>query len=317
VGVPVATAGVWLTAAVAVSAGCYDPGVPGCAVQCASGSECPEGTSCSAGWCNPPGVSGATCAGGGGDGDGGGDGIDAMPLAIDDGGRPVDDMVAVAAGAFDMGCAGPPADNGCYPDETQHEVTLSAYEIDRTEVTQAAYALCVADGACPAPLTAHWRPSDRPQWPAVGLDHAMAAAYCGWVDKRLPTEAEWERAARGTDLRVYPWGDDDPECGVHGTWATSGCLAEPASVGTYPAGATALGGDDMAGNVWEWVADWYGADYYEVSPDEDPEGPGAGTERILRGGGFLTGDARFLRVSNRNNTPPADAADTYGVRCAR
>ena len=308
---------VLLAAAAAGSAGCYDPAVAACTVQCASGAECPDGTSCGGGWCNPPGVSAASCAGGGGDGGGGGPSFDAAPLELDDGGRPVDDMVAVAAGAFDMGCAGPPDDIACFPDEDQHAVTLSSYEIDRTEVVQGAYALCVADGACSAPVTAHWRPGERPQWPAVGLDHAMATAYCDWVGKRLPTEAEWERAARGTDLRVYPWGNDDPDCAIHGAWAIPGCVAEPAGVGTHPAGASAVGADDMAGNVWEWVADWYDADYYGVSPSEDPQGPASGTERILRGGGFMTGEARFLRVSNRNNTAPGDAADTYGVRCAR
>jgi formylglycine-generating enzyme required for sulfatase activity len=303
---------------IAVLAGCYQPAATRCKATCASGDECPKGTSCADGWCNPPGVPASECRAGGDGGVGTSDGA----LAIDDAGHPVDDMIEVPAGPFAMGCAGPPDDQLCFADEPQHEVTVSTFELDRREVTQEAYALCVADGACaePAP-SSYWNPVTHPDWPAVEIDFAMAVAYCEWVGKRLPTEAEWEKAARGDqDVRVWPWGNTVPVCDLHAIYAPGDCTSDPAPVGSLPAGKGPYGHDDMAGNVWEWVYDWYDADYYNVSPASDPTGPATGVEKILRGGGFQSGEARFLRVSNRNNTAPDDTmarAPTHGVRCAR
>lgn len=306
-----------LVTALLAASGCYEPTVARCMATCATGDECPKGTSCSQGWCNPPGVPGSACAAGGDGGEGPSDG--ALPL--DDAGRPADDMIEVPAGPFTMGCAGPPDDQLCYPDEQQHEVTVSAFELDRREVTQQAYALCVADGACPEPASIYHDPLAHPNWPAVAIDFPMASAYCEWLGKRLPTEAEWEKAARGgSDLRVYPWGNTVPVCGVHAVYASGDCTADPAPVGSLPAGMGPYGHDDLAGNVWEWVNDWYDSAYYEMSPSDDPQGPASGTQKILRGGGFQSGDARFLRVSNRNNVLPDDTsarAPTHGVRCAR
>jgi formylglycine-generating enzyme required for sulfatase activity len=305
-----------LTALAAVAGGCYQPTVTRCTATCASGDECPKGTTCSEGWCNPPGVPGSACEAG----DGGAGDIDGS-LALDDAGRPADDMIEVPGGPFTMGCAGPPDDQQCYPDEQQHQVSLHVFELDRREVTQEAYALCVADAACPAPESTYYDPVRHPDWPATAIDFAMASAYCAWVGKRLPTEAEWEKAARGgSDVRVYPWGNTVPVCGLHAIYASGDCTADPGPVGSLPGGKGPYGHDDLAGNVWEWVSDWYGADYYLSSPASDPQGPASGTQKILRGGGFQSADARFLRVSNRNNVVPDDAtaaAPTHGVRCAR
>lgn len=226
-----------------------------------------------------------------------------------------------------MGCAGAQDAQRCDANEYQHEVMLSAYEIDRTEVTQADYAACVAAGACVPSASSYHNPIANPRWPAVGLDHAMAALYCAWVGKRLPTEAEWEKAARGeADTRVYPWGDENPACDVHavvrGLGGGDDCSGplEPRDVGSLTAGDSPYDVHDMAGNVWEWVHDWYGASYYETSDSTDPQGPSDGTFRILRGGGFMTGDSRFIRISNRHyleGTGDFARLDTHGVRCAR
>jgi formylglycine-generating enzyme required for sulfatase activity len=297
---------------------CYEPHVASCAVFCEDGSECPEGTVCSAGYCNPPGVSGTSCSVS--PADASPFAVDAAPLVVNDAGRPVDDMVTVPAGVFMMGCAGPPLDRKCYSDEPLHSVELSEYEIDRTEISQRSYALCVDGGDCPAPDSALYQPSSFPTWPVVGLNRDMAEAYCAWVGKRLPTEAEWEKAARGSgDVRIYPWGSSpEPACGVYAHFAPSGCAStSPIEVAQLSEGASPYGALDMAGNVWEWVADWYARNYYDSSPATDPQGPVVGTEGVLRGGGFLTGEAQYLRVSNRNNRDPANTANTYGARCAR
>ena len=220
-------------------------------------------------------------------------------------------MVEVPGGAFQMGCNAA-VDTACAADEyPYHEVTLAAFQIDQTEVTQAAYQECLDATACTRPAL-NFDPRRWARVPVSDVTFAQASAYCRWAEKRLPTEAEWEKAARGTDGRKYPWGDTAPTCALANM---SGCRA-PEPVGSHPAGASPYGALDMAGNVGEWVADWYDPGYYSASPLNDPPGPSAGTEKLARGGS-LGASARFLRTSSREHFAPTFTDLGIGFRCAR
>jgi len=224
------------------------------------------------------------------------------------------EMVTIPEGVFTMGCDTPE----CTSDETPaHQVIVNAFAIDVTEVTQEAYAQCVAAGACVAPPYSEcgWDPSVRGQHPVVCVSWYDAAAFCVWADKRLCTEAEWEKAARGIDGRVYPWGDEEPSCD-HAVYGECGSGALP--VGSQsPLGDSPYGARDMAGNVWEWVADRYVADAYSRADCcDNPEGPGveAGSYRVSRGSAFFS-PASYLRVSVRYWDFPGYVGDYLGVRC--
>jgi formylglycine-generating enzyme required for sulfatase activity len=221
-------------------------------------------------------------------------------------------MVAIPAGAFLMGC-NDAVDGDCSADERpSHQVTLAAFQIDATEVTRAAYKDCADAAACPS--TADFDISaGQAQKPVTSVSWDGAQAYCVFAGKRLPSEAEWEKAARGTDGRKYPWGNGAPSCTLTNMGGGGGA-AEP--VGSHPTGSSPSGALDMAGNVMEWVADWYGASYYAASPAADPTGPATGTERIYRGGGFLGGPLP-LRTSSRYATAPDTPLNYGGFRCAR
>jgi formylglycine-generating enzyme required for sulfatase activity len=221
-------------------------------------------------------------------------------------------MIAIPAGSFMMGC-NVAADADCSADEyPYHLVTLSAYQIDRYEVTQADYQVCVAAGSCMVPQ-ANFDPTGTPTVPVRDVPWTQAAAYCSFVGKRLPTEAEWERAARGTDGRRYPWGAATPTCTLA---IYLGCSAVPLPVGSRPAGASAVGELDVGGNVFEWVSDFYSSSYYAVSPANNPTGPASGTSKVVRGGSYAN-SAAFLRVSNRVAADPALPYDGIGLRCAQ
>ncbi len=159
--------------------------------------------------------------------------------------------------------------------------------------------------------------SGKTQHPINCINWAMASSYCAYAGKRLCTEAEWEKAARGTDGRKYPWGNADATCDYAVmTLMDLGCgTGSTIAVGSKPSGASPYGALDMAGNVYEWVSDWYSS-YDPGKSSKDPQGPSGGSERVLRGGGFGSGGS-VVRASNRVGYPPTDAPEGFGVRCCR
>jgi formylglycine-generating enzyme required for sulfatase activity len=216
------------------------------------------------------------------------------------------EMVLVPGGEFLMGTDDPDADADERP---AARVFVGPFWIDRVEVTNARYRRCVEAGACTAPLGGLLDEPSRAEHPVVVVSWRQAVAYCGWAGKRLPTEAEWEKAARGVDGRRYPWGDRfDP------SRANAGYTAGTAAAGSFPAGASPSGVLDMAGNVWEWTSSLYRP--YPYDPADGREDPGARGARVNRGGSWYHG-APYARTTYR-----ATADHVYrrigdlGFRCA-
>ncbi len=248
-------------------------------------------------------------------------------------------MVYIPAGEFQMG-----SESGRDNERPVHPVNLDAYWIDKTEVTNAMFARYVKEtayrtgaevnGKSNVLIGSEWveingatwqhprKRSDNIQgmdeYPVVHVTWIDAQNYCRWAGRRLPTEAEWEKAARGTDGRAYPWGDapletdEEVQTGDEGLYGGFQFLA-PA--GSFPDTISPYGVTDMAGNVWEWVADWYNENFYSRSPDENPTGPASGQYRVLRGGSWVfTG--KNIRASDRGKGDPFSPYSRVGFRCA-
>ncbi len=218
------------------------------------------------------------------------------------------EWVEIPAGEFMMGSS--EEDSDAHLDEfPQHLVSLDAYRIGRYPVTNQQYAECVRAGICKKPSLLLDNP-EKVDHPVVNITWETAQAFCQWNGGRLPTEAEWERAARGELVgALYPWGDEiDCNLANYGD-----CVGDTSPVGSYPPNGFGL--HDMAGNVWEWVADWYSGSYYRNSPDENPPGPADGEHRVLRGGTWGE-EQSSLRVAHRRYNLPSYPHDFIGFRCA-
>lgn len=225
-------------------------------------------------------------------------------------------MLYVPAGDFLMGSLD---GDGEQDERPQHSVYIDAFWIDETEVTNRMYKACVDAGACKAPARAvsytredYYSNPQFMEYPVIYVDWFRASRYCQWAGKRLPSEAEWEKAARGVDGLTYPWGNGEPGA----QQANYGWLVgDTAKVGGYPAGASPYGALDMAGNVMEWVSDWY--EVYTTSPYKtyNPTGPESGSHRIARGGSYLFGSF-LIRGAERYWLSPYYVDDDLGFRCA-
>jgi serine/threonine-protein kinase len=219
-------------------------------------------------------------------------------------------MVYVPAGEFTMG-------SNDYDDEKPpHAVYLDAFWIDKFEVTNALYKKCVDAGKCSAPQESksstralYYGNSQYDNYPAINVTWENATQYCAFAKKQLPTEAQWEKAARGTDKRIYPWGDTFD---VNKLNSSEGGKGDTTAVGSYPSGASPYGALDMAGNVWEWVADWYDANYYKNSPARNPTGPTSGQSRVVRGGSWGS-SATSVRAAARPSTSTGATSSVFGA----
>lgn len=225
--------------------------------------------------------------------------------------------VLVPAGTFTMGST-----KGANDEKPEHRVTGAAFEMDKFEVTNGRYRACVASGKCTAPRlgSSHLRESyfgdvAFADYPVIFVDHGQAETFCKAEGGRLPTEAEWERAAKGTDApRTFPWGEKTPDCTLANMGGPGSCVGDTDRVGRRPEGASPYGANDMAGNVWEWTSDWYEADYYQHSPLANPHGPSTGKLKVMRGGCWVSG-ADSLRTTCRKAELPSTWAYNVGFRC--
>lgn len=240
------------------------------------------------------------------------------------------EMAFVPAGKFIMG-------GGQSEDELPiHIVFLDAYYIDKYEVTNELYKKCVDAGVCEPPINTgslthdfYFENSQFANYPVISMTWYQAKTYCAWRGGNLPTEAQWEKAARGTEGNIYPWGDD-----FYGNYAnfcdkncpyTGGDVifddgnTENAPVGSYPLGVSPFGLYDIEGNAMEWTADWYGSNYYSTLNENvsNPSGPSTGTERVLRGGGWDDPEVNLRTYRRFMLDPTANDNVIIGFRCAR
>jgi formylglycine-generating enzyme required for sulfatase activity len=230
-------------------------------------------------------------------------------------------MVLIPADSFSMGSHDSQADEDERP---IHAVTLGAFLMDNREVTVARFRLFCTETGRAFPRQPPWSAEDHP---VVNVTWDDAAAYCRWAGKRLPTEAEWEMAARGGTVgRLFPWGetfecaagnfDDETRVDPFTVPGGAGCdkFVETAPVGSFPPNEYDL--YDMVGNVWEWCFDWHGKNYYGKSPKKNPTGPATGEYRTVRGGSWANPLPKYFRLSARNWHLPDTRSDCIGFRCA-
>jgi len=225
----------------------------------------------------------------------------------------------VPAGPFWMGC-NVAVDTECQSNENPyHSVPAPAFRIDKYEVTTDEYQGCVDSGGCTAVATGYgcnYGVAGKGSDPINCLNWTQAKVYCAWAGKRLPSEAEWGKAARWTAGWKYPWGDTGPDCD-HAVDSVSPCSnSGTAAVGSKPAGASPYGALDMIGNVWEWVEDWYHDTYTGAPSDGGAWLTPTGYYRVVRGGSWTCSDTVCLRASDRNYYDPATSYNDLGFRCA-
>lgn len=230
-------------------------------------------------------------------------------------------MVFIPGGRFKMGNW-----RGNDNERPLHKVYLKGYYISKYEITQGQYQKFIEATGHRKP-NCKWDPINKARYPVVCVSYYDASAFCRWARGRLPTEAEWEKAARGTDGRTWPWGNQRASCkyAVMDNYKGEGCGRKWAwPVGSKPRGASPYGVHDMAGNVWEWVADWYDEKYYKKSPYRNPQGPRYGKVKVIRGGGFFSASrglrctvGRDMRCSHRVPYEPGARDYVTGFRLAR
>lgn len=215
----------------------------------------------------------------------------------------------------------------------EHTVYLDEFWIYRTEVTNGMYQACVEEQKCPRPqylnsvdVTDYYGNPDYDDYPVIHVTFTHAQAYCTWAGGKLPSEAQWEKAARGTEGKMFPWGNDPPDAdqvnlcdsncarGSERENHISDGYPGPAPVGSFPDGASPYGALDMAGNVWEWTIDFFQPTYYSISPNENPLGPAFGSSRTIRGGSWFN-PTSGIRTSARTSLTPDKVLDTLGFRC--
>jgi len=256
--------------------------------------------------------------------------------------KPDSEMVEIASGSFMMGCQN--GDTLCYSngeEEPLHSVTISAFKMDKFEVTTADYKKCIDAGVCNnlsedephytvAEPEGHYTNNctiNSPDWDEDALSVNCiswfgAKAYCEWIGRKLPTEAQWEYAASGTAGTLYTWGNEAPSCSYTMMFDTvsskSGCGTESVGKpGEYLNDESPFGVFDMAGNLTEWVSDFYKKDYYSESPANDPQGPETGSYKVFRGGFWGGSDPAIFRNSARPYLPPETALSMHGFRCVK
>ncbi len=234
-------------------------------------------------------------------------------------------MVLVPAGEFIMGYEGGERDEAPI-----HRAYLDSFYIDKYEVTNQQYAAFLNERGNQIEFSAFWVEFNDPdirihetegvwtadpgweQHPLIEMTWFGARAYCEWRGARLPSEAEWEKAARGPDGQIFPWGDESPTCEMANF---AGCNHQTVPVGSYPANVSPYGAFDMAGNVWEWVNDWWDPEYYTYSNYENPIGPENGDFKVRRGGAYEESPAHLRSTYRYHNYPPLTYR-TIGFRCA-
>ena len=228
------------------------------------------------------------------------------------------ETVFIPGGVFNLGSNS--SDTSALPHEMpEHQVTLSGFNIYTHEVTNSLYQTCVDDGTClpvsafRSDLTDYITNSAYSEYPVIGVDWHMANTYCEWANGRLPTEAEWEAAARGTDSRIYPWGDTTADC-TNSMMLGCGKESIPYMVGGYADGNSPYEAWDMSGNTWEWVNDWYDANTYAGISTSNPYGPWDGDYKVIHGGGWNS-TAQGVRSANRMGVDPSLSYRDLGFRC--
>jgi formylglycine-generating enzyme len=221
-------------------------------------------------------------------------------------------MVLIPVGEFTMG-----SDKGDDDEEPIHKVFLDGFYLDKYEVTNGRFAKFVEaiQSEPPWGFADKETPVLRQDQPVRWVNWMEAMGYCLWAGKRLPTEAEWEKAARGSDGRAYPWGNDPPTP-AHAVFGLKEGSDTVSVIGNRDKGKSPFGVHDMAGNLYEWTTDWYDEQFYNKNPAINPRGPAEGTAKVQRGGSYINGAYR-LRSSFRTKGDPTEHDPNVGFRCAQ